>query len=115
VDEDLGVAEGGFGSYVKTYKPWFIGREAFVAREKERTGVVIRFTFDEQRVRMAHNGDPVINDKGERIGFVTSCAIDGQSFITGQAYVDWRIRRLARRSESIRAGIWNVPLGWRRW
>jgi glycine hydroxymethyltransferase len=85
---DLGVAEGGFGSYVKTYKPWFIGREAFVAREKERTGAVIRFTFDEQRVRMAHNGDPVINDKGERIGFVTSCAIDGQRFITGQAYVD---------------------------
>ncbi|PWB69504.1 MAG: glycine cleavage system protein T [Anaerolineales bacterium] len=85
---DLGVAEGGFGSYVKTYKPWFIGREAFVAREKERTGAVIRFTFDEQRVRMAHNGDPVVNADGERIGFVTSCAIDGQRFITGQAYVD---------------------------
>jgi glycine hydroxymethyltransferase len=85
---DLGVAEGGFGSYVKTYKPWFIGRDAYVAREKERTGVVIRFTFDEQRVRMAHNGDPVMNENGERIGFVTSCAIDGQRFITGQAYVD---------------------------
>ena len=27
---DLGVAEGGFGSYVKTYKPYFIGREAYV-------------------------------------------------------------------------------------
>ncbi len=85
---DLGVAEGGFGSYVKTYKPWFIGRDAYVAREKERKGVVIRFTFDEQRVRMAHNGDPVINADGERIGFVTSCAIDGQRFITGQAYLD---------------------------
>ncbi len=85
---DLGVAEGGFGSYVKTYKPWFIGRDAYVAREKERKGVVIRFTFDEQRTRMAHNGDPVVNANGERIGFVTSCAIDGQRFITGQAYVD---------------------------
>jgi len=85
---DLGVAEGGFGSYVKPYKPWFIGRDAYVAREKERKGVVIRFTFDEQRVRMAHNGDPVMNANGERIGFVTSCAIDGQRFITGQAYVD---------------------------
>ena len=50
--------------------------------------MVIRFTFDEQRVRMAHNGDPVMNADGERIGFVTSCAIDGQRFITGQAYVD---------------------------
>jgi glycine hydroxymethyltransferase len=85
---DLGVAEGGFGSYVKPYKPWFIGRDAYVAREKERTGVVIRFTFDEQRTRMAHNGDPVMNANGERIGFVTSCAIDGARFITGQAYVE---------------------------
>jgi glycine hydroxymethyltransferase len=73
---------------VKTYKPWFIGRDAYVAREKERTGTVIRFRFDDQRVRMAHNGDPVVNAKGERIGFVTSCAIDGERFLTGQAYVD---------------------------
>jgi len=86
---DLGVAEGGFGSYVKPYKPWFIGRDAYVAREKERKGVVIRFTFDEQRTRMAHNGDPVVNANGERIGVVTSCAIDGQRFITGQAYLDF--------------------------
>jgi hypothetical protein len=70
------VAEGGFGSYVKPYKPWFIGREAFVAREKERKGVVVRFRFDEQGVRMAHNGDPVVNASGERIGWVTSCAIE---------------------------------------
>jgi len=86
---DLGVAEGGFGSYVKPYKPWFIGRDAYVAREKERKGGVIRFTFDDQRVRMAHNGDPVVNANGERIGFVTSCAIDGQRFITGQAFVEF--------------------------
>lgn len=85
---DLGVAEGGFGSYVKTYKPWFIGRDAFVAREKQRKGAVIRFTFDEQRTRMAHNGDPVVNAEGQRIGFVTSCAIDSARFITGQAFVE---------------------------
>jgi glycine hydroxymethyltransferase len=86
-ERDLGVAEGGFGSYVKPYKPWFIGREAYLAREKERKGVVVRFTFDEQRTRMAHNGDPVVNASGERIGWVTSCAIDSARFITGQAYV----------------------------
>ncbi|GAB4504259.1 MAG: hypothetical protein Fur0043_12530 [Anaerolineales bacterium] len=88
VSRDLGVAEGGFGSYVKVYKPWFIGREAYLAREKTRKGVVVRFTFDEQRTRMAHNGDPVVNAQGERIGWVTSCAIDSARFITGQAYVD---------------------------
>jgi glycine hydroxymethyltransferase len=85
---DLGVAEGGFGSYVKPYKPWFIGRDAYVAREQERKGVVVRFRFDDQRVRMAHNGDPVVNGDGQRIGWVTSCAIDAERFLTGQAYLE---------------------------
>ncbi len=85
---DLGVAEGGFGSYIKPYKPYFIGREAYVAREQERQGVVVRFRFDDQRVRMAHNGDPVVNANGERIGWVTSCAVDAERFLTGQAYLD---------------------------
>jgi glycine hydroxymethyltransferase len=85
---DLGVAEGGFGSYVKPYKPWFIGREAFLAREKERRGVVVRFRFDEPRVRMAHNGDPLVNSSGERIGWVTSCAVDAERYLTGQAFLE---------------------------
>ncbi len=91
---DLGVGESGFGSYVKVYKPWFIGREAYLAREKTRKGVVVRFRFDEQRVRVAHNGDPVVVSTGstsgemKRIGWVTSCAIDSERFLTGQAYVD---------------------------
>ncbi len=87
-ERDLGVAEGGFGSYVKTYKPWFIGRDAFVAREKARKGVVVRFRFDEQRNPMAHNGDAVVNANGERIGFVTSSALDKERFQTGQAFVN---------------------------
>jgi glycine hydroxymethyltransferase len=87
-ERDLGVAESGFGSYVKPYKPWFIGRDAYVTRENERKGVVVRFRFDEPRVRMAHPGDPVVNDKSERIGWVTSCAIDSERFLTGQAYLE---------------------------
>ncbi len=35
---DLGVGEAGFGAYVKTSKPWFIGREAYVARESGPPG-----------------------------------------------------------------------------
>ncbi len=87
-ERDLGVAHGGFGSYVKPYKPYFIGRDAYLAREKERKGVVVRFRFDEPRVRMAHNGDPVVSTNGERIGWVTSCAVDAERFLTGQAYVE---------------------------
>lgn len=108
---DLGVAEGGFGSYVKTYKPWFIGRDAFVAREKERKGVVVRFTFDEQRTRMAHNGDPVISADGKRIGFVTSCAIDSARFITGQAYVQLAYAKEGTAIGIHQGGVMDRPAG----
>jgi hypothetical protein len=37
---------------------------------------------------MAHPGNPVVNGKGERIGWATSCAIDGERFLTGQAYLE---------------------------
>jgi len=87
-DFNLGVAEAGFGSYVKIYKPWFIGRDAYIQREKGRTGVVIRFRFNEKGVRMAHNSDPVVDLKGKMVGKVTSCAIDTEGYLTGQAYID---------------------------
>ena len=87
-ETDLGVAEGGFGSYVKTYKPWFIGREAFLERERSRKGIVARFRFNEKGVRMAHSGDPVLDKRGRVIGWVTSCAVDKEGFLTGQAYIE---------------------------
>jgi glycine hydroxymethyltransferase len=88
VHPDLGVAEAGFGTYVKTSKPWFIGRAAYIAREHTRKGVVCRFQFPEKGVRMAHNGDPVLDRRGRVIGWVTSCAADMSGNLTGQAYVD---------------------------
>ena len=87
-EKNLGVAEGGFASYVKTYKPWFVGRKAYLAREKSRTGVVIRFRFNEKGIRMAHTGDPVIDKRGRVVGWVTSCAIDSDGFLTGQAFLN---------------------------
>lgn len=85
---NLGVGEAGFASYVKTYKPWFIGREAFLRQENKRTGEVIRFTFNETGIRMAHQGDPVLDKRGRAIGVVTSCAIDSKGYLTGQAYLN---------------------------
>ncbi|MFA5836678.1 MAG: glycine cleavage system aminomethyltransferase GcvT [Bellilinea sp.] len=90
-DMNLGVAEAGFGNFVKTYKPWFIGRTAYLAREAARTAEVIRFRFTEKGVRMAHNADPIIDRKGKTVGMVTSCAIDSEGFLTGLAYVDLKI------------------------
>ncbi len=91
---DLGVAEAGFGAYVKIYKPWFIGREAFIAREKNRKRVVVRFRFEEKAVRMAHNGDPVVDKRGKVIGWVTSCAVDMDGYLTGQAYLDLKYAKV---------------------
>ena len=89
-EKNLGVAEAGFGSYIKTYKPWFIGRDSFIEKESKRNGVVIRFRFPEKGVRMAHNGDPVLDVKGRVIGVVTSCAIDKDGLLTGQAFIENR-------------------------
>ncbi len=85
---NLGVAEAGFGQYIKTYKPWFVGREAFLEREKGRKGELVRFRFDEKGVRMAHLGDPVVDWRGKVVGHVTSCAVDMDGYLTGQAYID---------------------------
>ena len=53
--------------------------------------MVARFRFNEKGVRMAHLGDPVLDKKGKTIGWVTSCAIDREGFLTGQAFVDRRM------------------------
>jgi len=87
-DLNLGVAEAGFGFYVKAYKPWFIGRQAYVDREKSRKTVVVRFRFNEKGVRMAHLHDPVLDRRGRVIGVVTSCAVDQEGVLTGQASID---------------------------
>ena len=91
-DLELGVSEAGFKSYVKTYKPWFIGRRAFIEREKNRKREIVRFRFVDKGVRMAHHGDPVLDRKGNVVGVVTSCAVDREGFLTGQAVVDLRLK-----------------------
>jgi glycine hydroxymethyltransferase len=87
-DLNLGVAHAGFGSYVKVYKPWFIGRSAYLEKENERDGVVVRFRFNTTGVRMAHQHDPVMDKRGKVVGVVTSCAADKDGYLVGQAYID---------------------------
>jgi len=87
---DIGVGGAGFGPYVKINKPWFIGRDAYLAQEQEREKVVVRFRFSEKRVRKAHFGDPVMDEQGRVIGKVTSCANDSEGYFLGQAYLNKR-------------------------
>ena len=84
----LGVGDAGFAGYVKTHKPWFVGREGFLSQEASRQREVTRFRFDEEGVRMAHSGDPAVDHRGKVIGFVTSCAVDSEGFLLGQACLD---------------------------
>ena len=86
---NLGVGEAGFSSYVKIHKPWFIGRDAFIEHENNRHVEVIRFKFTDKHIRMAHLGDPVLDDKGKVVGIVTSCSIDQDNNISGQAVIDF--------------------------
>ncbi|MEX2143714.1 MAG: glycine cleavage system aminomethyltransferase GcvT [Anaerolineales bacterium] len=83
----LSPADAGFRTLVKTYKPWFVGRAAFLAKEEQRKREVLRFRFP-PGVRMAHQGDPVVDKDGKPIGEVTSCSLDAVGTLTGQAWLD---------------------------
>jgi glycine hydroxymethyltransferase len=84
---NLGVGDAGFTNYVKIYKPWFVGRSAYLKQEASRDAEVVRFRFNDKGVRMAHYGDPVVNRRGQVIGRVTSCAVDREGYLLGQAYL----------------------------
>ena len=82
---DLNPADAGFGSFVKLWKPFFIGRRAFVDHEESRDRVVVRFRMNEKGVRRPETGDPVLDRRGKVVGHVTSCAIDAEGYLLGQA------------------------------
>ncbi|MCL5428761.1 MAG: glycine cleavage system aminomethyltransferase GcvT [Chloroflexi bacterium] len=84
---NMGPADAGFRTFVDGTKPWFVGRSAYLAHEEKRTREVVRFRFP-PGVRMAHQGDPVTDKDGKVIGEVTSCSLDSEGTLTGQAYVD---------------------------
>jgi glycine hydroxymethyltransferase len=84
---DLNPADAGFGSYIKLYKPFFIGKAAYMAHEFRRQAQLIRFRFDEEHAPMARQGDVVVSQQGRLVGAVTSCSIDSDGCLTGLAYV----------------------------
>ncbi len=86
---DLGLnpADAGFGSYVKTWKPFFVGRAPFLQHERVRDAVVTRFRMDAKGVRAPHSGDPLVDGRGRVVGAVTSCSIDSEGYSLGQAYI----------------------------
>jgi glycine hydroxymethyltransferase len=84
---NLNPADAGFAPYVKLYKPFFVGKAAYMAHEQEREAQLVRFRFEEERARMPRQGDVVVSRKGRVVGAVTSCSIDTEGWLTGLAYV----------------------------
>jgi len=83
----LNPADAGFGNYVKLWKPFFVGKSAYIEHEKQRGAEVTRFRMDNKGARPPHQGDPVLDKKGKVIGVVTSCSIDSEGYQLGQAYL----------------------------
>jgi glycine hydroxymethyltransferase len=83
----LNPADAGFGSYVKLYKPFFIGKSAFIAHERGRDAEIVRFRLENKGSRPPHPGDPMVDGRGRVVGVVTSCALDGEGYQLGQAYL----------------------------
>ncbi len=94
---DLNPADAGFPAYVKLYKPFFVGKEAYMARERGRDARLIRFRFDEERARLPRQGDVVVSRKGRVVGTVTSCSIDSEGRLTGLAFVQKAYAALGER------------------
>ena len=92
-DLDMNPADAGFGAYVKLYKPFFVGKRAFIEYESRRNVQVSRFRMDNRRARPAHNGDPIVNARGRVVGIVTSCNIDSEGFQLGQALMQKDFRK----------------------
>jgi glycine hydroxymethyltransferase len=83
----LNPADAGFVSFVKVWKPFFIGREAFLEHETNRDRILVRFRMNDKGVRRPETGDPVLDRRGKVVGHVTSCAIDSEGYLLGQAIV----------------------------
>ncbi|HEM61805.1 MAG TPA: glycine cleavage system aminomethyltransferase GcvT, partial [Chloroflexi bacterium] len=85
---DVSPTGAGFAAYVRLHKPYFIGREAQMEREAQRTMRIVRFRMKEKGVRAIRSGDVVVSRRGEYLGRVTSCALDVEGYQLGMAYVD---------------------------
>jgi glycine hydroxymethyltransferase len=101
---EIDPIEAGFPGYVKYHKPFFIGRDPLLARDLERTREVIRWRMDQKGVRRPNIGDPVVNRRGQVVGYVTSCSIDVEGYLIGLAIVN---RRYTEPGTSI--GIFVLP------
>ncbi|MEL6403306.1 MAG: serine hydroxymethyltransferase [Chloroflexota bacterium] len=117
---DMTPADAGMSGFVKLYKPFFVGKAGFIAREAKRDASISRFRMDNKGARPAQEGDPIVDGRGRVVGIVTSCSIDSDGYQLGQAYMksDYRKRGtqlglFARSSKAKTGDLGNMSLGQR--
>ncbi len=103
---EISPIEAGFGPYVKFHKPFFIGRERLLEREKSRKMDMIRFKMNRKGIKRVKNGDVVVSIIGQYIGNVTSCAPNAEGYQIGLALVDKKFTQ-----EGTEIGIFALPHG----
>ncbi len=91
---DLRPDDAGFSGYVKLHKPFFVGRRAYIEHARERNMIVARFHINEKGVRVPKQGDVVTESRGRIVGQITSCAMDTEGYLVGQAYLNQRHARV---------------------
>ncbi len=84
---NLNPADAGFANYVKLWKPFFVGKAAYIQHEQARDAEVVRFRMEAKNARPPHQGDPIVDQRGRVVGIVTSCSIDSEGYQLGQAYL----------------------------
>ncbi|HVU12973.1 MAG TPA: serine hydroxymethyltransferase [Phototrophicaceae bacterium] len=99
-ERKLNPADAGFGNYVKLWKPFFVGKLPFIEHEKSREAEVARFRLEAKGARPPHPGDLLLDASGTEVGIVTSCSIDAEGFMLGQAYL-----KDAANSEGAKVGV----------
>ena len=101
---EITPTEAGFGPYVKFHKPFFIGRDPYLARNLEIERTIVRFRVNERGQRKVNPGDPIVTRQGRYMGAVTSCSLDIDGFQLGLALVESRYQQ-----EGLSVGIFPLP------
>lgn len=107
---NINPQEAGFGKFMKLHKPFFIGRDAMIDAILNYTRKIVRFRMDEKGVRRPETGDPVIDKRGRVVGHVTSCAIDQDGVLLGQALVPLELGKVGTPLNIYQTGGGERPL-----
>jgi glycine cleavage system T protein len=100
---DIGPHGAGYPSFVKFHKPFFVGRDALLEREKGRTHRIWRAKVTDPAARPVRQGDTVVDVKGRYVGRVTSAAYAGAE----QILLIWGDRNAVAKGSKV--GIFPLP------